>query len=78
MLPVSGGRNLDRSVARGFAPGDADEATLERIRNAIRACTEESLESVDHLSAALETANKIFARRSSEPAAAPVHVTTET
>ena len=65
------------TVARRLGAGDAEEAELERIRNAIRACTQESLESVGGLSEALETARKIFARRGKEPAGAPVQVKTE-
>ena len=49
---------------------------LERIRNAIRACTEESLESVGGLSQGLESARKIFAQRDREAAGAPVRVST--
>ena len=65
------------TAARRLSAGDADEAELERIRNAIRACTQESLESVGGLSEALETARKIFARRGKEPAGTPVRVSTQ-
>ena len=66
------------TAARQLGAGDAEEeAELERIRNAIRARTEESLASVGGLSQALERARKIFARRAGEDAAAPVQVQTE-
>ena len=64
------------TAARKLGAGDAEEATLERIRNAIRACTEESLESVGGLSQGLESARKIFAQRDREAAGAPVRVST--
>ena len=54
----------------------AEDAQLERIRNAIRACTDEALESAGGLPAALATARKINARRQTGVAGAPVQVKT--
>ena len=73
----SAARELERA-ARQLGSGDPEEAEMERIRNAIRACTEESLESVGGLSQALETARKINARRARGDGATPVQVTTRT
>ncbi len=68
-------RELARA-ARKLGSGDPEEAELERIRTAIRACTKESLESVGGLSQALETVRKINARRATERSVEPMRVTT--
>lgn len=68
-------KELERA-ARNLGSRNPEEAELERIRNAIRACTEESLESVGGLSQALDTVRKINARRPAEGVARPVQVTT--
>ena len=70
-------RQLEQA-ARGLGDGDAEEAALERIRNAIRACTEEALESVGGLGEALETARRIFDRRAGRSAGVPIQVRTRT
>ena len=70
-------RQLEQA-ARGLGDGDAEEAALERIRNAIRACSEEALESVGGLDDALETARKIFDRRAGRHAGVPIQVKTLT
>ena len=74
-LEESAGKDLERA-ARRLGSGDSEDAELERIRRAIRACSEESLESVGGLPKALETVRKIQARRATDAAAAPVDVTT--
>ena len=76
-IEESAARELERAAGK-LGSGDPEEAEMERIRNAIRACTEESLESVGGLSQALETVRKINARRAREDAATPVQVTTRT
>ncbi|MCZ0937606.1 MAG: hypothetical protein OXJ55_03140 [Caldilineaceae bacterium] len=58
-------------------PGDAEQAELERIRSAIGAYTWESLESVGGLLGTPKTVCRIFVRRGSGPARAPVPLTTE-
>ena len=70
-------RQLEQA-ARGLGDGDAEEAALERIRNAIRACSEEALESVGGLGEALETARRIFDRRAGRSAGVPIQVRTRT
>ena len=70
-------RQLEQA-ARGLGDGDAEEAALERIRNAIRACSEEALESVGGLDEALETARRIFERRAGRHAGVPIQVKTLT
>lgn len=65
------------TATRRFDLGDAEQAEPERIRSAIRACTQESLESSDGLSVPPKTVRKIFVRRSSEPADAPVPFSTK-
>ena len=68
-------RQLENAAKR-LSAGDGEEAELEQIRSAIRTGTEESLEAVGGLEEALKTARKVFARRGSEAAGAPVRVTT--
>lgn len=71
----SAAKELERA-ARKLGSGDPDVAELERVRSAIRACTEESLEAVGGLSDALKTVRKINERRATEAAAKPIQVTT--
>ncbi len=66
-----------QSAARKLGSGTADEARLERIRQAIRVGTKESLEPVGGLSQALETSRKIQARREKEGSAKPMRVTAQ-
>ena len=73
-MEESAARELERA-ARKLGSGDPDGAELERIRSAIRACTQESLESVGGLSQALETVRRINARQARDGAAKPVTVT---
>ncbi len=70
-------RQLEQA-ARGLGDGDAEEVALERIRNAIRACSEEALESVGGLDEALDTARRIFERRAGRHAGVPIQVRTRT
>ena len=74
-MEESAGKELERA-ARKLGSGDPERAELERIRSAIRACTEESLESVGGLPQALKTVRRIHARQASDSAAKPVTVTT--
>ena len=60
-----------------FDPGDAEQAELERIHSRIRACTQESLESVGGVLGTPKTVCRIFVRRGSGPARAPVPLMTE-
>ena len=72
----SAAKELERA-ARKLGSGNPEDAELERVRNAIRACTEESLESVGGLSQALMTVRKMNARRATDGAAKPIQVTTQ-
>ena len=65
------------TAARKLGSGAADEATLERIRQAIRTATKESLETVGGLPQALKTVRKIQARREKERSANPIRVTAQ-
>lgn len=75
-LEESALRDLE-TAARKLGTGTADEATLERIRQAIRAGTKESLEAVGGLPQALQTVRKIQARREKEASAKPMRVTAQ-
>lgn len=66
-----------QAAARKLGSGSADEATLERIRQAIRGGTKESLEPVGGLSEALQTVRKIQARREKERSPKPITVTAQ-
>ena len=63
--------------ARKLTSRAADEATMERIRQAIRVGTKESLEAVGGLPQTLETVRKIQARRKKERSAKPIRVTAQ-
>ena len=65
------------TAARKLGSGAADEATMERIREAIRIATKESLEAVGGLPQALQTVRKIQARRKQERSAKPIRVTAQ-
>ena len=61
-------KDLAAAAAKLDVRGADDEATLERIRGAVRACTEESLTSIGGLPEGLRTVREIQARRLRGPA----------
>ena len=74
-MEESASRKL-RRAAQNLGSGDPEETEPERIRRAIRSCTEESLESVGGLSQALHTVRNINARCATEAVVKPLRVTT--
>ena len=66
-----------QAAAGKLGTGAADEATLERIRQAIRAGTKESLATVGGLAKALETVRRINSRREREGVGKPILVTAQ-
>lgn len=65
------------TAARKLGSGAADEATMERIREAIRIATKESLETVGGLPQALQTVREIQVRRKQQRSAKPIRVTAQ-
>lgn len=69
-------QELERAAAR-LGAADEDTLAIQKIKAAIRAETDEALESIGGLARGLETAREIYARRGDGFAAAPIELETQ-
>ncbi len=76
-LSDAAGKALANAAAH-LAAVDEDAATIERIKAAIRADTDEALESIGGIEHGLDTAREIYGRRGKEFSAATVEVQART